>query len=345
MNGSIPGDKTKDLSIGPSPNPPPITSPGDLPAQRASGESPEPSPGRSPGAPGSSPNLSPDTPPNAPANSAPDLSRVPPEFSHFFDLLSRAINTVVLKAFQQGLSDGRSTSKPASGVRVSSTGKRGDRAAKAKAPANEHLEGDGEDIDMEDVGDEEKRVPHTKNKKPRDIGKRSGTLKEYHVCVSVCYLWFSRGAVLTVFVRQGAVRKFLRDYNLLPEKGKPLPLSVSEEALSLFEQEGRSAGPTLNDPDNPLLLNWTASLSKEDWNVAAINVLALRLHRKLSKAKPGKYGPAKLDVETCRDQIRQRLGPVKTAICKSVVTRAENAAWTLTRMRRASRRRSVSPLV
>lgn len=108
--------------------------------------------------------------------------------------------------------------------------------------------------------------------------------------------------------------------------GDPLPENVPGEALTRFREEGWSARPKFNDANNPFRLNWAESLTKDEWNVTGIKLLASRLHQVLAAslaASPELYGSEDIDVETCRKQITQRLSPVKAALNKPDVQRGE----------------------
>ncbi len=130
-----------------------------------------------------------------------------------------------------------------------------------------------------------------------------------------------------------------------PSKKEPrvLPECVSNDDLARFHAEGRTAGPKVGDPKQPLRLNWTASLRNDPWNVASINLLAHRLHKIYAEREDrDKYSDFETDAESFRKQIITRLTPVKTAICKPIEKREGDKSITLKRMRRTARRKNVS---
>ena len=119
-----------------------------------------------------------------------------------------------------------------------------------------------------------------------------------------------------------------------------MPETVSADALKRFREEGWSARPKFTDPMSPFRLNWGGSLTKDEWNVTAIKLLAHRLHKGLV-ANSDQFGTEDIDIESCRKQITRRLSPVKAAFRKSTEQRKEDKAAAMTRMRRAGRRRNV----
>lgn len=112
------------------------------------------------------------------------------------------------------------------------------------------------------------------------------------------------------------------------------------DALTRFREEGWSARPKFNDPTFPFRLNWDGSLTKDEWNVTAIKLLAHRLHKALV-ANSNQFASENIDIESCRKQITRRLSPVMAAVRKSTEQREHDKELAMARMRRAGRRRNV----
>ncbi|KLO03881.1 hypothetical protein SCHPADRAFT_897473, partial [Schizopora paradoxa] len=262
----------------------------------------------------------------------------PPGASELLEHLSRSIRNVVTAAFEKGILDGRANTKSTMNSNDHQTRRASEKNPIQRKTATRSRNGDdgnpggnageGDDDDDDDGsggdGDESPQdyYPKLRNKQRRRTGRREDGLNTFHV-----------------------IREFLTTHNVYPPKNgsRPLPENVEDSILTRFQAEGKTAGPRIDDPDHPLRLNWDSSLVNDEWNIAAINLLAHQLQIHFTKLKDEirvKVKPYRKDAETLRKHIVTRLMPIRTAIRKESARRNKDKVLARARMRRAARRKN-----
>ncbi len=154
-----------------------------------------------------------------------------------------------MKAFEQGVSDGRGTTL---GTAHRSTQKqaKGRGSSSHTLPAARHANENSDSGDDADAGDDATwdpdSYPKLRNKQRRRTGQRAELLNKFHVnCPPLYYPCVSPLTYTTsLCAPQAEIRAFLEKHKVHPSKKEPrvLPECVSNDDLARFHAEGTDGG-------------------------------------------------------------------------------------------------------